>query len=387
MAVIVDLSCLCDEHTDAALEHVFKAQGEDPPGDSIWDPHPNPYIRRIVELFTRRGLDRISGMTDELRKWVGGEHHKPVHERPTRPAGAMERWSPTEIGLTRLYLESLPPDQFALDDWLLLTDYLVQRYLPADDLRTEAEWLATRSNLMGRVQAAMAEPATEAEADHVLAALPATADEAARVFGMTPAQRAALDYGNAHCAENVVALTDTIRHRMRRLIMDYTEAQFLGDKAKAAGSLESRLLDEFGQENRDWRRIAVTEAGEALNQGMIASLPVGARVKRVEKYRGACAFCRSIDGKIMTVAAPNDPKKDGAKQIWVGKTNIGRSASPKRRLGGELVDREPHEMWWIASGVQHPNCRGAWIHLAEPTRKVDPKFSAWMDEVLGRAPK
>lgn len=387
MAVLVDLECLCEAHTDGVLDFVFKAQSEEP-GDSIWDPHPNPFIRRIVELFTRRGLDRIAGMETELRKWIGGDMHKPSHERPARPAGAMERWSATEIGLTRLYLESLPRDQFALDDWLLLTDYLVHRYLPSSDLRTEAEWLATRSNLMGRVQAAMADQdVSEPRADHILAALPATPDEAARVFGMTAAQRAALDYGNAHAAENVAALTDAIRHRMRRLIMDYTEAQFLGDKTKAAESLETRLRDEFGQANRDWRRIAVTEAGENLNQGVVGSLPVGARLKRVEKYRGACAFCRSIDGKIVTVAAPDDPKKDGANQVWVGKTNIGRSASPKKREGGRLVDREPKEMWWVPAGTVHPHCRGAWVHLAEPTLRADPKFSAWMDEVLGRAPK
>lgn len=385
MAVLVDLTCLCEEHTDSALEHVFKAQSEDPPDASIWDLHPNPYIRRIVEMFTRRGLDRIAGMTDELRKWIGGEKFHPASERPARPAGAMERWSQTEIGLARLYLESLPPDQFALDDWMLLVDYLVQRYLPAGDLRTEAEWLATRSSLMGRVQVAMKDEATEAQADKLLASLPASVPEAAEKFGLTALQRTVMDYGNAHTAENVSGLADSIRHRMRRVIMDYSEAQFLGDKAKAAGSLQSRLLDEFGTMNRDWRRIAVTEAGENLNQGMIASLKPGTKVKRVEKYHGACPFCRSIDGTILTVAAPDSPKKNGDREVWVGKTNISRSASPKKRQGGALVDREAHERWWVPAGTVHPHCRGGWVVLAAPTRKADPKFSAWMDEVLGRA--
>jgi hypothetical protein len=137
--------------------------------------------------------------------------------------------------------------------------------------------------------------------------------------------------------------------------------------------------------NRDWRRIAVTEAGENLNQGMISSLPGGAKVKRVEKYRGACAFCRSIDGKVMEVVAASAAEKDGATQVWPGKTNIGRSSSPQRRLGDKLVDREPHELWWIAAGVQHPHCRGGWVHLEQGSLPVDPKFSAWMDKVLGRS--
>lgn len=385
MAVLVDLTCLCEEHTDSALEHVFKAQSENPPDDSIWDPHPNPYIRRIVEMFTRRGLDRIAGMTDEMRKWIVGEKHHPASERPARPAGAMERWSQTEIGLARLYLESLPPDQFALDDWMLLVDFLVQRYLPAADLRTEAEWLATRSSLMGRVQASMQHEATEPEADRLLAALPATVGGAAETFGLKPWQRAVMEYGNARCAESVVGLSDTIRHRMRRVIMDYSEAQFLGDKVKAAGSLQSRLLDEFGTMNRDWRRIAVTEAGENLNQGIISTLKPGAKIKRVEKYRGACPFCRSIDGMILTVVAPDNPKKNGDREVWVGKTNFSRSASPKKRQGGALVDREAHERWWVPAGTVHPHCRGGWIVLEAPTRKADPKFSAWMDQALGRS--
>lgn len=386
MAVLVDLTCLCEEHTDSALEHVFKAQGENPPDDSIWDAHPNPYIRRIVELFTQRGLNRISGLTDELKRWLAGENHKPGAERPARPEGAMARWSVTEIGLTKLYLESLPPDQFTLDDWMLVVDYLVQRYLPATDLRTESEWMATRSSLMGRVQAALSREPTEAEADHILASLPGTIGQAADAWGLKPWQRSVLEYGNAHCAENVAGLTDAIRHRLRRLVMDHTEGKFLGDRARAAGSLQTRLMDEFGTMNRDWRRIAVTEAGENLNQGLISTLPPGRRVKRVEKYRGACPFCRSIDGTILTVAAPDDPAKNGAKQVWVGKTNIGRAAAPKKRKGGELVDREAHERWWIPAGTVHPNCRGGWVVLEDPQRKADPKFSAWMDEVLGRAP-
>ena len=68
-------------------------------------------------------------------------------------------------------------------------------------------------------------------------------------------------------------------------------------------SLQTRLLDAFGKFNKNWRRIAVTEAGEAKNQGYIASLPPGSKVRRVEQYAGACSFCRRLDGKIFDVVA------------------------------------------------------------------------------------
>ena len=60
-------------------------------------------------------------------------------------------------------------------------------------------------------------------------------------------------------------------------------------------SLETKLMDQFATLNRDWRRIAVTEAGEAQTAGYIASVPRGTKVKRVEQYKNACAFCRKIE--------------------------------------------------------------------------------------------
>lgn len=380
--LLLDVSGLCDHHTDEALEFIYKAAAEPPEDGGIWDDHPSVFIARLIELFTQRGLTRVAGMQAELQKWVSGDM-RAASAPAQRPAGAMTRWTRADLGLAKLYLESLPPSEFDLDDWLMLIDYLVQRYLPASDLRTEAEWLATKAAMMGRVQAAMGE-ATAKESDKLVQAMPATPAAAHRVFGLSPVQRASLDYGAARCVENVVALADGARHRLRRLIMDYAEAQFLGDNAKTASSLQTVLLDGFGTLNRDWRRIAVTEAGEIANQGMIASLPARSMVKRVERYRGACAFCRSIDGKVMEVVPASAPDKDGLRQIWPGKTNIGRSSSPRRRVGSGLIDRDPHEMWWIAAGVQHPHCRGGWIKLDHGTIPVDPKFSAWMDQVLGR---
>jgi hypothetical protein len=376
--LLLDIACLCDEHSDAALEGIYKAIGEEPPDGDIWAEHPNPFVRRIVELFTQRGLDRIQGLRAELTRWLRGEEHQSTPEAPTlRPDGAMRRWDATELGVVRLYLRNLPAGEFAIDDWMLLVDYLVQRYLPEADLRSEADWLATRSGLMGRVQAAMGEAKPE-QVDVILATLPSLEDAIAS-WGMTAPQRAAIDYGRARCAESVTGLADSTRHRLRRMVVDHQEAIHLGDRAAAAHDIQTKLLDEFGLLSRDWRRIAVTEATENTNQGFIASMPPGARVRRVEKYRGACPFCRSIDGKVVTVVSPTAPDKDGETQIWVGKTNVGRSASPRKRAGGALVEREPHEMWWVAAGAMHPHCRGAWVKAGGAS--ADPEFEAFLENL------
>lgn len=378
MGLFVDLIALSEPRTNAALEFLCKATHDD--DASIWNPHESPFIRRLIELFTQRGLMRLDGFRAELEQWLAGERQRPG-ARPARPDGMMERWSPGEIALVRLYLETLPADQWTIDDHMMLVDYLVQRYLPADDLRAEAEWLAVRSSLMGRVQANI-EKLSDKQADAVLAALPVTVDAARAAFGLTPMQQAILEFARARAAENVRKLSDDARHRMRNLIAQHAEEQFLRIPGAPGSSLQTKLLDEFATLNRDWRRIAVTEAGENANQGYVASLKPGTKVKRVEQYKGVCSWCAKIDGKVMRVVDPADPDKNGDTDIWVGKTNVGRSAAPRKRVGSLLVDREPHERYWVAAGVQHPHCRGRWVPVLEGQPGDDPDFAAWLHATL-----
>jgi hypothetical protein len=129
----------------------------------------------------------------------------------------------------------------------------------------------------------------------------------------------------------------------------------------APSKLRSELFDRFGEANRDWRRIAITEQNEAAGQGFIASQKPGTKVKRFE-MADACAWCRAIHERVMTVVAPQKADKDGETEVWLGKTNVGRSAAPRKRLeDGRLVERPADERWWVAAGTQHPHCRGFWL--------------------------
>lgn len=377
--LFLDISNLPTALTDDALEFIYKA-GHDH-DDGIWAPHESVLIRRLIELFTQRGLDRLEHVRKQVIAWQEGTNHKPTTALIPKP-GMMERWTEAELSLVRLYLESLPPAQWTLDDHMMAVDFVVQRYLPADELRTEAQWLSTRANLMGRVQANLAAEPSAKQADAILAALPLKAAEAAAMFTFTPVQQHVLDYGIARATENVRALTEETRHKMRNLVMQHVESRLV-DPAGAGEALQSKLLDEFGTLNRDWRRIAVTEAGECQLQGYIASLKLGAKVKRVEQYKNACAFCRKLDGMVLEVVSPDAPYKDGKKQVWVGKTNIGRSAAPRKRVGDILMAREEHEMWWPPAGTAHPHCRGRWVPIVEAEPGDDPDFAAWLSATLG----
>lgn len=376
MGLFVDLIEAGEARTNAALELLCKAHGEDDAG--IWEEHPSPFVRRLVELFTQRGLMRLDGFRKELAEWLEGHRHEPGDLRP-RPDGYMQRWTDEEMGLVRLYLRSLPPEDWVLDDHMMVVDYLAQRYLPADALRTEAEWLAVRATMMGRVQANM-ERLEAGEADTILQALPATMQNVRDEFGMTPRLRSVMEFSVNRSAEHVTRVGDDARHRMRTLVARRLERNASGDLS--GPSLQTELVDAFGGLNRDWRRIAVTEATEAQCQGFVASQEPGRRVQRVERYKNACNWCAKLDGRIFTVVDPAAEDKDGETQVWVGKNNVGRAAAPRKRVGDLLVEREPSERWWPATGAQHPHCRGRWVPVVDETPGQDPEFSAWMHAKL-----
>ena len=373
MPLLFDLATLSARHTDEVLEHVFcKAHGHED-DDGIWAPQDNPFLARLVELFTQRGLTRMDSLRAELRAWLAGERHLAGDIRP-RPPTDRRVWTAQELGVVRLYLRSLPPDAWTIDDHMLLVDFLHQRYMSADDLRTEGEWLAQRSVLMGRVQAQMG-TITPGQADAVLAAqLPVT--------GWVPVQRMVLDFARNRCADAVTRVSDGMRAHLRQTIAAQVEQAALAGRPVWSTELQTRLQDGYAIQNRDWRRVALTESTEALNQGFIASQEPGQRLKRVEQYRGVCAWCAKIDGKVFEVVEPGAEDKDGDTQVWVGKTNVGRSAAPRKRVGDLLVEREPQERYWVSAGAQHPNCRGRWVPVITDQPGDDVEFGDWLRATL-----
>lgn len=374
--LFIDFYTLSTQATNDTLEFIFKSTHDR--DDGIWKPHESPLLRRLVELFTQRGLDRLEHVKKQIIEWETGAHYRDSSKPIPRP-GMMERWGKDELGLVRIYLESLYPGDWTLEDHMLAIEYVIQRYLPQDELRTEAEWLASKASLMGKVQANMDAAPSLSEADKLLAALPSTVAAAAEMFTLNAAQKAALDFGEARCAENVRALSESVRHRLRNVIMQHVEQKMMGE---ASDALQTRLFDEFATLNRDWRRIAITEATDCQLNGFVAAQEAGTKLKRVEQYQNACTFCRKIDGRIVEVVAPNHPNKDGDTMIWVGKNNIGRSASPRKRVGDTLVQRDPHELWWIPAGSAHPHCRGRWVNVVQDAPGEDPVFGDWIRSVL-----
>jgi hypothetical protein len=423
---LFDLSAAPDGAFNYHFDCLCKAIAE-PPDDEreggIWEPHPSVYLRSLIEAFTSVGLASTSALSSEAKDWLSGKAHA-AHKGGHAPhpllvgggngphgatggppggsggggagsgaaggsgapgafplATAPLSWSPEVVAAVREYLLSKELEAFALEDWLLLADYLVHSHFPAGFAEAQGDWLAARAGLMASLEQ-IAPGASLEQVDNVLAAMPNSVQQAKTLLELSPAHVAAMEYGRVHCAENVRSVTDRLRGSIRSAVLQDLGSTYV---ASAGGSvppgpgLQTKLFDLFADFNRDWRRIAVTEAGEIKNQGFIASQKLGSFVKRVERYRGACSFCRNLDGRVFKVIASDDPDKDGAREIWPGKTNVGRSAAPTKRVDGELVPRLPSELWWPAAGVQHPHCRGVWIPVDAPLNTATAaQWKAWL---------
>ena len=384
--ILIDIGALSCACTDHALESLAKSMaGEGEAGPDMWAKHESPFIQSLIELFSSRGMLRLEKVKTELDAWLAGKRHHPTGKAAAQPDAKTLHWTPDELSLVRIYLENLPPGTFSLSDWSLVVDYLVQRYLPASEMASEAEWLSVRAAIMGKVQASLGGKIGVQAADALMGAIPLTTHAAQQAFNFddNTLMNHILEYGRLRCADQVTQLRENARHRLKRIVLDCQEQNMAGTMGYQS-SLQTQLFDAFSTLNRDWRRIAVTEAGENANQGLIASLAPGTKVRRIEHYRGACPYCRKIHGHVLTVVDPKARKKDGETQVWGGKNNIGRAAAPRKRIGNELVERNAAERWWVPAGTVHPHCRGMWSVVDGPIPGADPQFQAWLDKHLAR---
>jgi hypothetical protein len=235
--------------------------------------------------------------------------------------------------------------------------------------------------MMGKAQAVLGTITTHA-AEGLLAALPFTVAQASDWFTFASAEKQIMEYARLKSMDLVVAMSDASRHSLKTVLLDHMHKQFSGDETATPGKLQQSLFDNFSQMNRDWRRIALTEAGNASNNGFIASLPLGSKVKRFEQYRGSCGYCKSIDGVVMTIVSPDDPNKNGDNSVWVGKDNVGRSSSPYKKTDEGMVKRDKSQLWWIPAGTVHPHCRGRWIMQTAHEHAVSDEFTDWFNNMV-----
>jgi len=377
---ITDSTCSC---TNTALNSLYKSIYDNPAeSDGGVIVHENPFISSHIEDISHsfsRILEKIFSSIENFITISPGK-------KPENLAKAIgwTRFTQDEFAAIEKHLNKKHPDQFTIDDWMMLVDLIIHRYLPRDVINSQSEYMAVRSVIAGKVQQQMSGidvgPKTIKTA---IDSLPNTVTGAVS-YGLSEVDEVVIRSAMARTAMDIVDIGEKARSRIKKIIVDHEIAKAYSDPKATQWNLQQKMLDELGVLNKDWRRIAATETTENANTGFIASLEPGDRVKRIEAYEGACSFCKHINGRIFTVVSPSKEDKNGQTEVWVGKTNIGRSPSPRKRIGDELVDRLESEMWWPAAGVQHPNCRGGWIKMIEKPDNVSQEFVDKLDQLLDK---
>ncbi len=376
-----NLSCC---QTDSVLDGMYKAISE-LTDSTLWERHQDPWISGLIEDWTARGLQRIAAIRTAIMAKVNPEHEEGL----TKATTPWQKWSAEEMARAQFALDSKARADYTLDDWLAVIDLLIQTYWPADVIQSEADYLTIRSYFAGQLRVNLdtlpsAAQLKATQIAHLASLLPATfADIPPKI--LTERDAHILRFAAAQTANLITNLTETQRTKIKSVVLNGVRRITLGDRQGTWQTLGQELFDTFADLNRDWRRIAITETGNATNSGLIAAVPLGERVRREEAYRGACQFCQSIRGKMLTVVADHHEPKDWDTQVWPSKNNLGRSVSPRKRVDGVLISRSPDEMWSIPAGAVHPNCRGSWSRVASTPPGMNKEYQMWLRGLLVNA--
>jgi hypothetical protein len=296
----------------------------------MWGPHPDPVVNAIEKAFYGVGQRFLVGI---LSAALG----RNVQPRTLVKAGFLNPQAPIDGWgkVADLFSSKLPATE-VMDGWQNVIDRLTGSLVPAGSAQAAGEAMALNSALMSRIFDKMKGP------PRVLPAWEVAMGDANRY------QREAMAWTRARGAESVVNLTAQARHGLLTTLVESRQA------GEGPGKLERRLFDKFSILNRDWRAIALTESAMAVQNGILASVdPADGWMADWSSAPSACPYCLAQHHRSFRVVAPDDPRRNGDTDLWVGKNNIGRSAHRYSTKLGRYRDRV--EMWWPCIPC-HPWC-------------------------------
>jgi len=172
-----------------------------------------------------------------------------------------------------------------------------------------------------------------------------------RIAPLTPLEADAVRHASWSAGDKITEISEKHRRAVRQLVMRAKRERW------SAPQLAERLFDTFGDHNRDWRRVAITELAFAHNDAFLAGLEDGATIVGMGAIN-ACKHCKDhVIGKTFTYTTKVPEKENyhtDTKLVWLGKSNYGRRVSEYR-----------------PALPLHPNCRCRW-HVLSRFYKVGP---------------
>lgn len=272
-----------------------------------------------------------------------------------------------------------PPGSLTLDDYLAMLDCLMERYLPAVQIESKAKRHAVQQYLAGKLrQEAPADGGREKVRTAMLSALGLSRAQAGRAANMTPVDQARMQVAKANAGRLIQDLRSATRSKVQKIIIDAERTRIETGHPRYKGQpLQQALSDAFGELNRDWRRVAVTETAFNASDGYLASLLPGEKVRWLP-HPGACRYCESMRGRVFEVVPASQTHKDPETQVWVGKylMNYGRAIAKRKRLAdGTLADRDADELV-VPAIPAHPVCRCLWTPFVELTEEQKKRLAS-----------
>ncbi len=206
----------------------------------------------------------------------------------------------------------------------------------------------------------------------VVANLPTNVTVARRTWGLMRRDEEALEYSEKQSAEYITDMADRMKEKLRDAVTGHLQA------GKTAAQIAPELLAEFGELNRDWRRVAITETATAVSNGYLAQQDPG-QLLVGDSAVDCCDWCSEhIQGRayVMLEQAPLGPTEaESWQNVWVGKTNVGRSRYPVTAAGQPRSFAER----WHPCIPAHPHCRCRWRKFIPSAERIEPGTNRVVD--------
>lgn len=341
--------------------------------------------------FDAVGNDDLQAITETLSQFIDTDLHKSMKAgkgHPIKAVGRMEKevynlidWKKFVNRLINfLHISEkirksaseiyYKPDgePFSIDEMNIINEF-IRAELKISPRTIEA--IAVRNYIVGNIIESIQRAGKQAETKRIfLASLPKTLKQAAIKYNLNEIQIRAIQFSINDAAQKITNITDTARRKVVDLTIQSQKEQWGASKLRQ--EFFNNITDTQANLNRDWNRAAITQANESINNGFIASCTPGEYVIGVS-MPDACDWCkRNINGKRFKIRATPPPDysnlKVGSekykeiaeiweKELWVGKSNYGRSIALRKRLpDNKFIKREHHELA-MPGVIGHPKCR------------------------------
>jgi len=321
-----------------------------------WDvPHHDDLMAEVEDRNQQDLNALVERFALNLEKLLGLDRHEkqdrdPKHFGMTK---ALKGWARKLAQYRKKGFENL-----SYKELMEIVDLAVDQAFPPNTLEALSERITTRNFFAGKVRDMIDHRPGDADL------LPTTKQEIPDVIN--EAEKDLIDHDYHNTIGIIRGIGDDVRSDMKQILLDHRK------RKTGASELHQALFDEYADLNKDMRRIAVTETNRANMNALISGYIPGTKLKWFA-WPKACPHCREMDGRVVTVVDPGDPRgqEDWQNTIYVGKTNYGRAFSKRKMTPEGLVDRSPEELAGPAPPA-HPHCRCTLVEVPDESGPTEP---------------